>query len=930
MTLKADVQLLEPGAVVELFELDLSTVPGSSGQVYRFHAGTNELEQPVAFGAAFTSNMIMNANGLVVNAFNNTAGRGDYFNVASGTSEGQFLMAAGLFDAHQALENAGRTEANTALDAARKSMSSVLQVLYRGKNPPAQVTVANAFAPHWLFAVKAPFKASQIQYDHPVSFTNGVGHIAQPEGPVRYVFGVTSLNAKRLWENPYSVLTEGTAYSIASSEYNASTGLTITLGTGYTGTLLATYSTQTGALVNVGEPYEAWPDWRALDAGEIACACDAFIWAHKAFSKAYAATQDPSWYAAQLANAQQTAIAYDINDSRDWIKPSYSKDAFADGGRFKYSNRAEAPVFSSDSLGRVVMYVPAGAGEARYGKASIGDTYAAGDSTTIEIGSSQAQAVTVFIDLTSSYSAANRYSASLALTGSGVQTFTLTRADFKNSVGQALPAGSSVYTFGVSSSIITEHALTIGRVRQLPNRSIAYYPGAIPFTANFLGDPGQLIDWRGPVYMGYQSPLMWKNLGNNTALANCVALLADAQAAWPLASKGPFVPVFYFDRADAVQYGATNTFGWTGPDPNTKWAGYQYRPLADLAEMILASAGTEAYYTQAVSVADTFLAWLAANWTGTHPPTDFLSTGAQTNYADPHFSALILRAVLCMDKVKRPSGTGEMQSTYATLFTKCMNALQAVHNNSGAMAGSFSPDPTNEVYFGFWHGEILSTLAQLYLDRTRLGALGSSWSSTALDWLAAGVVWVKDNTGSTATGGGVYTPFPVEAEGFEFTGKGTLPRPIFRMSNVNGYISSAIAGLDDLIGARVVRKRTLAKYLDASNFANGNPDADPTQYWMDVYYIDRKAIETPTVIEFQLASALDLENVAVPKRQLIPTCPWRYRDPSTCEYAGTAYFDAQGNAVTSPAEDVCGKKLSDCRKRFGLQPLPFGGFPANA
>ncbi len=40
-------------------------------------------------------------------------------------------------------------------------------------------------------------------------------------------------------------------------------------------------------------------------------------------------------------------------------------------------------------------------------------------------------------------------------------------------------------------------------------------------------------------------------------------------------------------------------------------------------------------------------------------------------------------------------------------------------------------------------------------------------------------------------------------------------------------------------------------------------------------------------------------------------------------------WDAKGNRVTDPTQDRCGKKLSDCRLRFGADPLglPFGAFP---
>jgi len=48
MSIKSQIQKLDPGAVVELFELDLTKL---GGPVLRFHAGTNKLSQPVVWKA---------------------------------------------------------------------------------------------------------------------------------------------------------------------------------------------------------------------------------------------------------------------------------------------------------------------------------------------------------------------------------------------------------------------------------------------------------------------------------------------------------------------------------------------------------------------------------------------------------------------------------------------------------------------------------------------------------------------------------------------------------------------------------------------------------------------------------------------------------------------------------------------------------------
>lgn len=178
--------------------------------------------------------------------------------------------------------------------------------------------------------------------------------------------------------------------------------------------------------------------------------------------------------------------------------------------------------------------------------------------------------------------------------------------------------------------------------------------------------------------------------------------------------------------------------------------------------------------------------------------------------------------------------------------------------------------------------------------------------------------------------GNVYEPYPIIVEGFEFTGNGQSPRPKLRVANVKGTITALILSYQDLIGAKVTRKRTLAKYLDAVNFAAGNPTADATaEFADDVFFVDRKSKETRDVVEFELAASFDLEGVSLPRRQIVQNvCPWSYRG-TECGYTGVAYFNANDETVTSSATDVCGKRLSSCQKRFGTNAeLPFGGFPA--
>ena len=125
--------------------------------------------------------------------------------------------------------------------------------------------------------------------------------------------------------------------------------------------------------------------------------------------------------------------------------------------------------------------------------------------------------------------------------------------------------------------------------------------------------------------------------------------------------------------------------------------------------------------------------------------------------------------------------------------------------------------------------------------------------------------------------GNTYQKFPCQAEGFEFDGASkSIPRPVFTISNILGTMTAlfatvnAVTANNDLNGAKFTRIRTLARYLDAANFTSGtNPFGTPDttqELPQEIYFIDRKVVENREVVQFELASELDLINLQLPKR----------------------------------------------------------------
>lgn len=169
----------------------------------------------------------------------------------------------------------------------------------------------------------------------------------------------------------------------------------------------------------------------------------------------------------------------------------------------------------------------------------------------------------------------------------------------------------------------------------------------------------------------------------------------------------------------------------------------------------------------------------------------------------------------------------------------------------------------------------------------------TSASGTKLQWKATG-------SGNALV---TYEPLPIQAEGFDRATRGQIPRPTMTVANIFNTFTEVLSELDDLVGAKITRRRTLAKYL------GGMPSQDlNAEFPNDVYYIERKVAETNQYVTFELASELDLEGLQLPRRIITQNyCIWEYRG-SECGYTGPPVADINdappvpsGAAAADPA-----------------------------
>ena len=121
-----------------------------------------------------------------------------------------------------------------------------------------------------------------------------------------------------------------------------------------------------------------------------------------------------------------------------------------------------------------------------------------------------------------------------------------------------------------------------------------------------------------------------------------------------------------------------------------------------------------------------------------------------------------------------------------------------------------------------------------------------------------------------------YEKMPIESSGYAYSGKGKLPRPTLTISNILNTVTALMIKVNlttpfsDLQGAKLIRIRTLSRFLDATNFPSSiNPygTPDPTsELPQEIYFIERKVTENRDIVQFELVSTFDLVGIGAPKK----------------------------------------------------------------
>ena len=82
----------------------------------------------------------------------------------------------------------------------------------------------------------------------------------------------------------------------------------------------------------------------------------------------------------------------------------------------------------------------------------------------------------------------------------------------------------------------------------------------------------------------------------------------------------------------------------------------------------------------------------------------------------------------------------------------------------------------------------------------------------------------------------------------------------------NRLLKQRIKELGDIIGAKLVRIRTFARFLDANNFYNQTyklifEPRKSREFSRDIYYIDRLSLENKNFIQYDLSPLYEVEGI---------------------------------------------------------------------
>ena len=179
--------------------------------------------------------------------------------------------------------------------------------------------------------------------------------------------------------------------------------------------------------------------------------------------------------------------------------------------------------------------------------------------------------------------------------------------------------------------------------------------------------------------------------------------------------------------------------------------------------------------------------------------------------------------------------------------------------------------------------------------------VGASSNSAGTAFTATGVGAGTGTATQTTYTVNTYEPMPMMIDGLDMQADGAISRPALTIANVGTLLRNHLGTYknDDLIGQRVRRRRTLAKYLIGGTADTGTNVAS-IEFPRQEYIIDRIAAESGVAITYEVAMPFDLEGIKLPRRVVVGKyCSWQYQGYEKGEGGGCTW--TQDGAVNFQA-----------------------------
>lgn len=624
------------------------------------------------------ANPIITQQGLVAHQYQEIEPLGATLPSAAGTAEAQLHFINGMIRAYQ---TTGRTDAK---DMAEAALPALLAYLFRNVPVPDVITPANSFTPNVAVAAKSPFNSAVIHYSSQFTFANGETVI--PSSLVHIVFRAMSLDAVLAFQNPYAPLLVGTNYPVQSYAYELSGGVRVKLVSSYNGPLIVVHSTKDGQLVDRGEVFDYWPDWKTLDDNQVITHGQLYLAAYEVFGQANNVFGGDTWRKAANAIRAQAAQAFNFVDTSPY-SPGIVPGVINFGNRPAVMLGRRGPAYSGMQTPSLFLSNGDLAG-AKKNSALLRDAQVAWKAQTAQPNTGPFAPV---------YHLQDEGILQYGVAG----TFDWVGPDERLSWGE--------FQYRPLADLITLALRTTDAALKAEAQATAM---------NMIAWLAQDKIWH-PMWHLFSDEYA-RCLERSVALAWYPFSTANANEYSHLVDKGSALD---YDDTDVKEPMLNQAFRWARPLWSIPIDFSPPRPPLG-------------------------------------PPTDFPRGEAQINRPDPHLAGLILLSITRLDALLRPEydTTGPMAIELRAVLHKAMAQLEVMWIDEGEMAGTFSPDPANRIWYGRWHGDLLESLSFLAQWATPANANRPSIRALALKWIGGMIDWASRN--SSADPDAQHYPWP--------------------------------------------------------------------------------------------------------------------------------------------------------------------------